>query len=162
MLNNSRRGQGIGQGPANGPGDGNPKFDLTAPREVRSARATTGWLKRKMRAYAEANPDSVAEQAPSRTEIAELARAKMPLAVDRLELILHTSRSDMAAVQAYNALRETAYGKDAVSLNVAMRFEEMTDAELRAALARELAATNATGGGAFGGITETAAPQLPD
>jgi len=146
---------GVGQGPAKGAGNQNPAHKLDTSSEAQSKRAQAGWIKRKMRAYVEANPDAaVTERTPSRVEIAELARAKMPLAVDKLELILHTSRSDMAAVQAFSALKDVAYGKDPQSLSVAMNFESMSEDELRAALLAEIGETDAESGGAAGGTPQ--------
>lgn len=147
---------GAGQGPANGAGNGNPRKPLDTSSKSQSERAKAGWLKRKMAAYAEANPESRAtERAPNRLEIAELAQRAMPEAVARLEIIAHTSRSDMAAVQAIGALKDFAFGKDPQSISVSMNFEAMSDDELRAEIAREIGAADPKGDGGAGGIAET-------
>lgn len=143
---------GAGQGGANGSGNGNPKKPLDTSSKKQSDRAKAGWIKRKMAAYAEANPDSrVTERAPSRVEIAELAQRAMPEGVQKLELIIHTSRSDTAAVLAYNALKDTAFGKDPQSISVSMNFEAMSEDELRAEIAREIGAFDPTDSSSTGG-----------
>ena len=130
------RATGIGQGTAQGVGTANTIKPLQITSENQSARAKSGWLKRKMRAYSCANPDSrVSERAPNRLEIAELAQRGMPEALQALELIVHRSRSDVARVQAFNALKETAYGKDQQSFAVKVASVDpnsLTDEELAA------------------------------
>lgn len=154
MMAGARAG-GVGQGPANGPGNGNPRKPLDTSSIAQSNRAKAGWIKRKLQACAEANPESkAAERAPSRVEIAELAQRAMPEAVQKLELIMHTSRSDTAAVLAYNALKDTAFGKDPQSISVSMNFEAMSDDELRAEIAREIGAVDPQSGSSAGGIAE--------
>lgn len=79
----------------------------------------------------------------NRAELAELARAMMPQAMEKLERILHETSSDLAALQAFRAIKETAYGKDPLEMNVAMEFESLTDDELKAAIRAELNAQQA-------------------
>lgn len=129
---------GVGQGPAKGLGNGNPKNSLEITPEKQSARAQKGWLKRKMAAYAAGNPESrVTVRTPTRVEISALAQSGMPEAVQALELIIHTSRSDTARVQAFQAYKEVAYGNDRQTVNVAMDFSHMSDDELMAEIAAE-------------------------
>ncbi len=109
-----------------------------------------------MRAYSAANPERrVTERAPSRVEIAEIARGDMAAALQRLVLLIHTTRSDMAAVQAFVALKDIAYGRDPQTIDMHLDYEGMTEDELRAAIAAELAAgpTDPTGGGNDGGAS---------
>lgn len=133
------RASGIGQGPAKGAGTTNTKKTLEISTEKQSQRARTGWLKRKMRAYSYANPDSrVNEHAPSRLEIAELAQNGMPEAVQALELIIHRSRSDVARVQAFLAFKQVAFGNDRQAITVDVDFSNMTEDELKSAISKEL------------------------
>ena len=131
--------QGVGQGPAKGTGNGSAAHKLDTSPEKQRERVNSGWMKRKMRAYAEAHPESSAtERAPSRVEIAESARGKMHDALEKLEQVIHTSRSDMAVVQAFTALKDLAYGKDPQAIDIKFEFEGMSEAELRDAIAAEL------------------------
>lgn len=133
------RASGTGQGPAKGVGTANIKKPLEITTELQSARAKTGWLKRKLRNYSHANPEArVNEQAPSRVDIAALAQQGMPESLMALELIIHRSRSDVARVAAFNAFRQVAYGPDRQAFKVDVDFSNLTDAELRAAIAIEL------------------------
>lgn len=133
------RASGVGQGPAKGPGNGNPKKQLEITPQKQSERAQKGWLKRKMAAYASANPDArVNERTPTRVEIAKLAQRGMPEAIQALELIIHKSRSDMARVQAFLAFKQAAFGNDKQMVSVSVDFENMTAEELRSAIAVEL------------------------
>lgn len=54
----------------------------------------------------------------------------MPEALARLTLILQTSSSDLAVLQAFRAIKETAYGKDLPDPGATMEFESLTDEEL--------------------------------
>lgn len=80
----------------------------------------------------------------NRDELAERARDMMPKAMEKLERILHETGSDVAALQAFRALKETAYGKDAMDVNLVMEFENLTDDELKAAIKIELIAYEST------------------
>lgn len=134
------RGQGVGQGPAKGASAHTHRPLDTSP-EKQKARIAARWggLKARMRAYSQEHPEKkVTEKAPSRVEIAELARGDMHGALERLVLLMHTSRSDMAVVQAFNSLKDLAYGKDPQAIDMTVDFEGMTDAELRVAIAKEL------------------------
>lgn len=75
---------------------------------------------------------------PNRLELADMAQAMMPAALKKLERVLHEANSDLAVLQAYRALKDTAYGKDPQEISVAMEFENLTDDELKAALYAEL------------------------
>lgn len=133
------RASGVGQGPAKGVGTANPKKPLVITSELQSSRAKTGWLKRKLRNYSYANPDSrVNERAPSREDVALLAQNGMPEAIMALELIIHRSRSDVARVQAFNAFKQVAYGNDRLTIKADVDFSNLSDDQLRAAIAAEL------------------------
>lgn len=128
------RAGGVGQGPANG------LHVLDTSPEAQSERGKkSGFVRRKMRAYREEHPESaVTERAPNRIEIAEIAKQKIPAALEKLESLIHSSRSDMAVVQAFNALKETAFGKDSQTVEVKLEYEHMTESELQAMIAEEL------------------------
>lgn len=115
------RAQGGGQGPAKGRGKGSARAaPLDTSPEAQGERSNVRWggLKAAMRAYSAANPERrVTERAPSRVEIAELARGDMIAALQRLVLLIHTARSDTAAVQAFQALKDIAYGRDQPTLD---------------------------------------------
>lgn len=81
-----------------------------------------------------------------RFEIAELAQGMMPEAVKRLGVILQSSSSDLAALQAFRALKETAYGKDMHFTNDATDFEALTNEQLKDAIRAELEAPDAVDG----------------
>lgn len=158
------RASGLGQGPAKGPSaakstEHKPLNIETAKQRERGRKGAAvrwGSLKEKMRAYSQENPESkVTERAPNRLELAEMARSGMPDALKRLELLIHTSRSDVAVVQAFNALKEAAYGKDPQAIDMRVDFENMTDDELRSAIATEIAATDHASGGDAGGASQT-------
>lgn len=110
------RAQGGGQGPAKGWGKGSARAaPLDTSPDAQGERSNVRWggLKAAMRAYSAANPERrVTERAPSRVEIAEIARGDMIAGRERLVLLLHTARSETAAVQAWRELKELAYGRD--------------------------------------------------
>ena len=54
----------------------------------------------------------------------------MPRALERLEKILQTSTSDLAVLQAFRAIKETAYGKDLSETSAALDLESLTDEQL--------------------------------
>lgn len=74
----------------------------------------------------------------NRGEIAEMAQAMMPEALKKIASVLHQTGSDLAALQAFRALKDAAYGKDPLAINTPLDFESLTDDELRAAIAAEL------------------------
>lgn len=83
-------------------------------------------------------PNKTTQRILSRLELAEMARAMMPQAMKKLEKILHETGSDLAALQAFRAIKETAYGKDPPDISPVIEFESLTDDELRAAIKAEL------------------------
>lgn len=87
-----------------------------------------------------------AERVLNRTEIAELAQTMMPKALKKIETLLHNSGSDLAALQAFRALKDAAYGKDPQVINAPMDFESLTDDELKSAIAAELGPDFTAGG----------------
>jgi hypothetical protein len=99
---------------------------------VRRARAEA-----RKRAVAEGRAEML-EPTPSRAEIAELAKSAMPAALERLEKLIHTSRSDSAIVAAFTALKEAAYGKDTLPVGVKVTYDSMSEDEIRALLAQEM------------------------
>lgn len=84
------------------------------------------------------------EKRLNREELAEQARAMMPQAMEKLECILLKTGSDVAALQAFRAIKETAYGKELLDMNMATEFESLTDDELKAAIKAELRAYDDT------------------
>lgn len=146
--------------PAGGNGNGNSGKPLDTSPEKQSERAKKSNFVQKQRAEARRRAVEEAraefhEPEPSRQEIAALGRRGMADALVRIERLIHESRSDMAVVTAFNALKETAYGKDPQSIDLAVEFENMSDEELRAAIATELGATIAASSSDAG----NAAPQ---
>lgn len=89
-------------------------------------------------------PASQTPRPPNRLELAEMARALMPEAMKKLVSILHETGSDLAALQAFRALKDTAYGKEPPEISVAMEFESLTDEELKTAIESELSAGDPT------------------
>lgn len=76
-----------------------------------------------------------------RAEIVELAQALMPEALERLARILQTSTSDLAVLQAFRAIKETAYGKDMSEALMAIDPESLTDEQLAAIAAGGIVAS---------------------
>lgn len=99
---------------------------------------------------------------PGRVEVAELAQAMMPEALKRLAVILHTSGSDLASLQAFRALKDTAYGKDPQNISGSTDFESLTTDELKAAIEAELGADVAPGGFDAEGAAQTPSAGQPD
>ncbi|HQT89134.1 MAG TPA: hypothetical protein PK677_11355 [Acidiphilium sp.] len=153
--------------PAKGAGSGAPPKLLDTSPEKQAERAKKSNFVQKQRAE---NRRRAVEEAraefhepePSRQEIAALARRGMADAVVRIERLIHESRSDMAVVTAFNAFKETAYGKDPQAIDLAVEFENMTDDELRAAIATELGAAIAASGGNAGDAEAPQAAGEPD
>jgi len=147
-FKNYRPASGI---PAKGAGNGKPKTNLdTSPEKQAERAAKAGFVRQqraenRRRAVEEARAE-FHEPEPSRQEIAALARRGMADALVRIERLIHESRSDMAVVTAFNAFKETAYGKDPQAIDLAVEFENMSDDELRAALAIELGPAIAASG----------------
>ena len=130
------------KGPGKGVGNASPKAAPWTAEQAKEMAEKSGYVRR---ARAEARRKAVAENraeylepTPSRAEIADLAKTALPAALERLETLIHESRSDMAVVQAFNALKETAFGKDTQPIEIKFEFEGMTEAELREAIMAEL------------------------
>lgn len=91
-----------------------------------------------------------------------MARALMPEAMKKLVSILHETGSDVAALQAFRALKDTAYGKEPPEISVAMEFESLTDEELKAAIEAELRADDTTTGSFGEHLTVPSLDAKPD
>lgn len=129
------------RGPGKGAGNGNSRKDFTADNasEYGEKGGHVAAKRRAARAAKVAAGEAeYPEPAPTRAEIADLARSAIPGALQKLESLIHTSRSDMAVVNAFNALKETAYGKDSQAVEIKFDYEHMSEAELRDAIAAEL------------------------
>lgn len=138
------------RGPGKGPGKGSERRMLDTSPEKQKERSAKGHAAKAAKAgyvamlRQQAREKAIAEgraewldAPPSRAEIADLARAGMPDAVEVIEHIIQTSRSDMARVQAFTALKETSYGKDGQAIAVTMDINSMSDDDLRAIVLKE-------------------------
>lgn len=108
------------------------------------------------------NEGEVAGRILNRAEIAEIAQAMMPAALKKLQTVLHQSGSDLAVLQAFRALKDAAYGKDAQATNISIDLESLSEDELKSAIFAELWPGITPDGDDVERATQTPATGQPD